>query len=146
MMKKSNKKGFTLVELIVVIAIMAILAAVLVPTVTNKVKDANAASQATTAENIAKTISLYLAETSEPKVSTLKTYLEGAGYTIEDTPTTNKTITITANKTKYDLTCTADVAATETTAAQKGKTVIEYKDAKDQQNTSTVMGGIDPTK
>ena len=40
-MKKSNKKGFTLVELIVVIAIMAILAAVLVPTVTSKIKDAN---------------------------------------------------------------------------------------------------------
>ena len=41
MMKKSNKKGFTLVELIVVIAIMAILAAVLVPTVTSKIKEAN---------------------------------------------------------------------------------------------------------
>ena len=41
MMKKSNKKGFTLVELIVVIAIMAILAAVLVPTVTSKIRDAN---------------------------------------------------------------------------------------------------------
>lgn len=41
MMKKSNKKGFTLVELIVVIAIMAILAAVLVPTITSKINDAN---------------------------------------------------------------------------------------------------------
>lgn len=44
MMKKSNKKGFTLVELIVVIAIMAILAAVLIPTVTNKIKDAKKAT------------------------------------------------------------------------------------------------------
>ena len=44
MMKKSNKKGFTLVELIVVIAIMAILAAVLVPTITNKIKDANSSA------------------------------------------------------------------------------------------------------
>lgn len=44
MMKKSNKKGFTLVELIVVIAIMAILAAVLIPTVTNKINDAKKAT------------------------------------------------------------------------------------------------------
>lgn len=44
MMKKSNKKGFTLVELIVVIAIMAILAAVLVPTVTSKIKEANSSA------------------------------------------------------------------------------------------------------
>lgn len=31
-MKKSNRKGFTLVELVVVIAIIGILAAILVPT------------------------------------------------------------------------------------------------------------------
>jgi type IV pilus assembly protein PilA len=39
-----NKKGFTLIELIIVIAIIAILAAVLIPTMTNAVNDANVAS------------------------------------------------------------------------------------------------------
>ena len=142
MMKKSNKKGFTLVELIVVIAIMAILAAVLVPTVTNKVKDANAASQATTAENIAKTISLYLAEEATPTVAGLKTYLTGAGYTIEGTPTANKTITITANKTKYDLTCTPDAKDADGNVTTVGDTKIEFTDAKGKANTYTVKGGI----
>ncbi len=56
MMKKSNKKGFTLVELIVVIAIMAILAAVLVPTVTSKIKDANESAAKSDMSAIANTI------------------------------------------------------------------------------------------
>lgn len=127
MMKKSNKKGFTLVELIVVIAIMAILAAVLVPVVTNKIKDANAASQATTAENIAKTISLYLAETAEPKVSTLKTYLEGAGY---DSITVNGAV----------LTVTSDIDFTITTGDTK--TTIAWTDAKNDAKTLDVQGAI----
>ena len=41
-MKKTNKKGFTIVELVIVIAVIAILAAVLIPTfsnVVNKAKD-----------------------------------------------------------------------------------------------------------
>ena len=37
-MKKSNRKGFTLVELVVVIAIIGIIAAILVPTMMNYVK------------------------------------------------------------------------------------------------------------
>lgn len=40
-MKKLNKKGFTIVELVVVIAVIAILAAVLIPTFSNVVDKAN---------------------------------------------------------------------------------------------------------
>ena len=39
--KKLNKKGFTLIELIVVIAILAILALILVPSISNYVTQAN---------------------------------------------------------------------------------------------------------
>lgn len=48
-MKRNNKKGFTIVELVVVIAVIAILAAVLIPTfsgVTAKAKDAAAKADA----------------------------------------------------------------------------------------------------
>ena len=40
-MKKTNKKGFTIVELVIVIAVIAILAAVLIPTFTSITKKAN---------------------------------------------------------------------------------------------------------
>ena len=41
MNKKNNRKGFTIVELVIVIAVIAILATVLVPTFSNVIKDAN---------------------------------------------------------------------------------------------------------
>ena len=40
-MKKTNKKGFTIVELVIVIAVIAILAAVLIPTFAGVVEKAN---------------------------------------------------------------------------------------------------------
>ena len=40
-MSKNNKKGFTIVELVIVIAVIAILAAVLIPTFSNIIKRAN---------------------------------------------------------------------------------------------------------
>ena len=43
-MKHTNKKGFTIVELVIVIAVIAILAAVLIPTFTNLIKKANQSS------------------------------------------------------------------------------------------------------
>ena len=39
-MKKNNKKGFTIVELVIVIAVIGILAAVLIPTFSNVTKSA----------------------------------------------------------------------------------------------------------
>lgn len=41
MNKKNNRKGFTIVELVIVIAVIAILATVLVPTFSNMIEKAN---------------------------------------------------------------------------------------------------------
>jgi len=51
-MKKTNKKGFTLVELVVVIAILAILAAIAVPTVSNIITTANTNVDAANAQTV----------------------------------------------------------------------------------------------
>ena len=51
-MRKTNKKGFTIVELVIVIAVIAVLAAVLIPTFSSLVKKANVASDTTVAKNM----------------------------------------------------------------------------------------------
>ena len=43
-MKKSNKKGFTIVELVIVIAVIGILASVLIPTFASVIDKANASA------------------------------------------------------------------------------------------------------
>ena len=51
-MKRNNKKGFTIVELVIVIAVIAILAGVLIPTfagITNRAKESAALQEATNA-------------------------------------------------------------------------------------------------
>lgn len=49
---KSGSKGFTLVEMIVVVAILAILAGVAIPVISNSVRDANASTDASVAHTI----------------------------------------------------------------------------------------------
>jgi len=50
-MKKMNKKGFTIVELVIVIAVIAILAAVLIPTFSGVVAKANKSATLQEARN-----------------------------------------------------------------------------------------------
>ena len=52
MTKKNKRRGFTIVELVIVIAVIAILAAVLIPTYVNLVKKANEAKAQAEAKNL----------------------------------------------------------------------------------------------
>ena len=51
-MKKMNKKGFTIVELVIVIAVIAILAAVMIPTFGGIIDRANKSSAEQTAKSL----------------------------------------------------------------------------------------------
>ena len=51
-MKKNNKKGFTIVELVIVIAVIAILAAVLIPTFTGVTEKAQKSAALQNAEKV----------------------------------------------------------------------------------------------
>ena len=85
-MKKNNKKGFTLVELVIVVAVMAILVAVAIPTVKSVTESAKTSVQETNARTIESTIKLYLAN-KEAKTdgapATLQKAMEEAALGIE---------------------------------------------------------------
>ena len=49
-MKRNNKKGFTIVELVIVIAVIGILAGVMIPVFGNVIADANAKAEASSAK------------------------------------------------------------------------------------------------
>lgn len=66
-MKKNNKKGFTLVELVIVVAVMAILVAVAIPTVGAITKSAQDAVDKSNAQTISSIIKL--AEANKSKTS-----------------------------------------------------------------------------
>ncbi len=51
-MKRNNKKGFTIVELVIVIAVIAILSAVLIPTFGSLINDANQSAAQQEARNV----------------------------------------------------------------------------------------------
>lgn len=57
-MKRSNRKGFTIVELVIVIAIVAILAAVLIPTFGSIINKANASKDTVLVRNLNTALSL----------------------------------------------------------------------------------------
>ncbi len=66
LMRRNNKKGFTLVELIVVIAILAILALILVPAITGYVSKANKSKNQANARAVYTTAMLVNADADEP--------------------------------------------------------------------------------
>ena len=86
-MKKLNKKGFTLTEMIVVIAIIGILAGVLIPTITGYIKKANRSNDEQLAASMTDEIERYCIEYNVSQKNLLgtdiKTILTFKDYNLE---------------------------------------------------------------
>lgn len=78
------KKGFTLVELVVVIAIIGVLAAILVPTMIGVVQDSRVTSSNTTASQIKTQATTWLTKMDAAK-KTLKGPADGLPFTVDVT-------------------------------------------------------------
>ena len=81
-MKKTNKKGFTIVELVIVIAVVAILAAVLIPTFVSVTKKANESKDTQLVRNLNTALAI---DTEVGKHATMDSALKAAadaGYDV----------------------------------------------------------------
>ena len=95
-MKKMNKKGFTIVELVIVIAVIAILAAVMIPTFGGIIKKANqSAVQQTAASLYKQAIALDLADGVQDGYEGTPNDDAEEGPVTKITTVENKTVTYT---------------------------------------------------
>ena len=97
-MKNNKKRGFTIVELVIVIAVIAILAAVLIPTFANVVKKANDSKAMQNARNAWIEYIAGLSDTELAKFATYNGTFEYADghWEIKDGQFTGKNLSATA--------------------------------------------------
>lgn len=116
---KMNKKGFTLIEMLVVIAIIAILVAIIVPTVTNSTKKAACAANAANVRSVAAEVAI-LDLTTDGGIT-----LPASGLPSGITAPTMKAVTGVGSGTDWVVT----KSATEYTVTYAGLTAAQWGEA-----------------
>lgn len=139
-MSQKNNKGFSLVELIVVVAIMAVLMGILVPTLVKNVEKSKKQKDASAIEEIRSTMVTTLAD---PTYSDIEAKIVYDGTTIDvDTPKTITAVTpitedevktfleaVSADVKDWKFTSKAYKADDEVTFVISGQMVTVYREA-----------------
>ena len=139
MKKRLNEKGFTLIEMLVVIAIIAVLVAIIIPTVTAATTKANAATDAANLRSVlgeANTLLMTknadgsLLESAEFETGECKTFPDAEMYILYVNPGFIK-IYYKSNNAYYGLDYFADIA-------EKGSTTLTGISQADAENAHDV--------
>lgn len=115
-MKRTNKKGFTVVELIVVIAVIAVLAAVLIPKLSSMIDDANESAAIREADSALRE-DLVAASGDYTKIVDTDTVDYKGAYAAE-TKDANATYTVTVKTSEATYTCVFDIKDGKWTATK----------------------------
>ena len=139
MKKLTNKKGFTLIEMLVVIAIIAVLVAIIIPVITNSTVKAAAAANAANMRSLKSEIATsYLQDQSDTnKDLTMST--TGEGNNQVTTITLKGSIVYPAMKAVGDYCGKSDGGTTQSGSEANVKWVITYKN----NSVNVTYGGHD---
>jgi len=119
MFKKLNKKGFTLAELLIVVAIIGVLVAISIPIFTSQLKKAHLATNQANARAAYAAVVAKLLENEKTSGKATYTVSTAKVGTIADADTTDGTTTASPNDWSYDTSSTSTASYKE---AQLGTT------------------------
>ena len=124
-MKKMNKKGFTLIEMLVVIAIIAVLVSIIIPTVTSATTKASAAANAANLRSVKAEITTALLTGDSPVTASGITFtaVANSNYTVA-----NKDKVTATFKDVTSVSMPSDYTPVGTFAANRGFDVVVTKD------------------
>ena len=155
-MSQKNNKGFSLVELIVVVAIMAVLMGILVPTLVKNVEKSKKQKDASAIEEIRSTMVTTLAD---PTYSDIEATIVYDGTTIDidvpktsdpvppinDDDVTNFLTAVNADVENWTFTSKAYKADDEVTFVIKDQKVTVYREAEGETAPGAAAGGATTT-
>ena len=144
-MKNLKKKGFTIVELVIVIAVIAVLAAVLIPTFVNLTKKANMSSDQVAVRNMNTLLATEFATEKPTEFRQVIDMLDKNGYNVDALTPLSKGYVFVWNQAENKIELVEISAAGEAPKLETGATFINENVSNAEELVSAINEGKDVT-